>query len=224
MKTILLLVISFSVVSSTAQTRNVVGRLTAFRDFAVIDLKVKSKNAKEIVRTDSAGWFHLQCEKKDVILIRSEVFEPVSYRVNEKTDTILINLIFLDNESNRQVATGFGYLKEDELSFAMNHLRHQNNDFCNYSNVFELIEGRFPGVQVDYNGHRGSILIRGRGSFGLNCTALTVVDGVITGDIGHISPCDIRSIDIIKDGMSAMYGSKGGNGVVVIETMHGLDH
>jgi TonB-dependent SusC/RagA subfamily outer membrane receptor len=198
------------------------GRLTAFRNLAVYNLEVKSKKAKNVTLTDSTGWFQLQCERKDVILIRSKVFEPVSYRLNERTDTIELNLIFIDTENNRQVATGFGYLKEDELGFAMNHLRHQNNDFCNYSNVFELIEGRFPGVQVDYNGNRGSIIIRGRGSFGLNSSALTVVDGVITGDIGHISPCDISSIDIIKDGMSAMYGSEGGNGVVIIETIHGL--
>ena len=206
-----------------AQTRTVHGRLTAFRNFAVYDMEVKSKKAKDVVRSDSSGWFHIQCERRDILKIHSKVFEPVDYRVNEKTDTIHLNLTFIDNRKNREVATGYGYLKEDDLSFAMNHLRHQNNDFCNYSNIYELIEGRFPGVQVDYNGSRGSIIIRGRGSFGLNSSALTVVDGVITGDIGYISPCDISSIDIIKDGMSAMYGSEGGNGVVVIETIHGLN-
>jgi TonB-dependent SusC/RagA subfamily outer membrane receptor len=75
---------------------------------------------------------------------------------------------------------------------------------------------------VDYNGSGGSIYIRGSVSAGSSNSALTVVDGVITGGIGHISPCDIRSIDIIKDGMSAMYGSEGGNGVVIIETIHGI--
>jgi TonB-dependent SusC/RagA subfamily outer membrane receptor len=208
--------------SSSAQTRTVHGHLTAFRNFAVYNMEVKSKKSKDVVRSDSTGWFQLQVERKDVILIRDKVFEPVTCRVNEKMDTIHLNLIFIDSEKNRKVATGFGYLKKDDLGFAMNHLHHQNNDFCNYSNVYELIEGRFPGVQVDYNGNRGSIIIRGRGSFSLNSSALTVVDGVITGDIGYISPCDISTIDIIKDGMSSMYGSKGGNGVVVIETINGL--
>jgi len=206
----------------TGQTREVHGRLTAFRNFGVYNLEVKSKRAGDAVLTDSAGWFSLECESRDVILIRSKVFEPVTYRVNEGTDSIAINLVFIDNRKNRKVATGYGYLKSEDLSFAMNHLRQQNNDFCNYSSVYELIEGRFPGVDVDYRGINGSIYIRGRGSFGLNSSALTVVDGVITDGIGHISPCDIKSIDIIKDGMTAMYGSEGGNGVVVIETMRGL--
>ena len=214
----------FTCFSLAGQDRIVHGQLTAFRNFAVFGVEVRSKKANDLVRTDSTGWFHINCKNKDVILIRAKVFEYVSYRVNKNTDTIHYNLVFVDNQRNREVTTGYGYLKEDELSFAMNHLRHQNNDFCNYSNVYELIEGRFPGVRVDYSGNSGSIIIRGRGSFGLSSSALTVVDGVITQDIGHISPCDISSIDIIKDGMSAMYGAEGGNGVVIIETVHGLEN
>ncbi len=205
---------------SNGQARMVHGRLTAFNTYPVLNMEVKSKKAGNSVLTDSSGWFSIECMKKDVVLIRSKVFESLTIRVNEDTDSIVRNLIFIDNRDNRQVATGFGYMSQENLAFAMNHLTRQNNDFCNYNNVFELIEGKFPGVVVESRGSGGAIYIRGSSSSGARSSALTVVDGVI-GGIGWISPCDVQSIDIIKDGMSAMYGSEGGNGVVIIETIHG---
>lgn len=51
-----------------------------------------------------------------------------------------------------------------------------------------------------------------------NNEALYVVDGAITGSIDWISPCDVGSINVIKDGMAAIYGTQGSNGVVIIET------
>ncbi len=48
--------------------------------------------------------------------------------------------------------------------------------------------------------------------------ALYVVDGAITNSIDWIEPCDVKSISIMKDGMTAIYGSRGSNGVVIIET------
>ena len=62
-----------------------------------------------------------------------------------------------------------------------------------------------------------------QGSAGAGNSALCVVDGVISGNIGWINPCDIKSVSIMKDGMTAMYGSQGANGVVIIETRRGGD-
>ena len=209
---------------SFGQTRTIHGRLTTFNTFALSNVEVNAKQAKSSVVTDSLGCFALECSTKDIIRITPKAFRPYSRRVNEDTDTLVINLVFIDSKSNRQMATGFGYISEENLSFAANHLEHQNNDFCNYNSVYELIEGRFPGVIVETDGRSGSIYIRGSRSAGASNRALTVVDGLITGGLGSINPCDVRSIDIIKDGMTAMYGSEGGNGVVVIETIRGTEH
>jgi TonB-dependent SusC/RagA subfamily outer membrane receptor len=203
------------------QNRTVYGKLTLFNTYPVSNLEVAAKKAKTVAVTDSSGWFALECAEKDIIMIRSEVFSPVNLRLNERTDTVLLNLIFLDQGDNRELATGFGYIRQEDLTFAMNHLGYQNNDFCNYNNIYDLIEGRFPGVIVESDGNDGAIYIRGSSSAGASNNALTVVDGIITGGIGWINPCDVKSINIMKDGMTAMYGSDGSNGVVVIETHRG---
>ena len=218
---LLLGLLVFVVAPIMGQTRTVHGRLTAFNAYPVQNMEVTAKKAKTSVQTDSAGWFSIECQEQDIIRVRSKIFSTVTIRLSEHTDTLLLNLIFFDVGNNREVATGFGYLRAEDLTFAVNHLDHQNNDFCNYENVYELIEGRFAGVIVEYSGSGGAIYIRDSRSAGASTRALTVVDGIIQGGIGWIHPCDIKSINIIKDGMTAMYGSQGANGVVVIETLFG---
>ena len=87
--------------------------------------------------------------------------------------------------------------------------------------MFELIRGRFPSVQVINN----EIIIRGQNSlFGSNA-ALVIIDGssVESSALYSISPNDVKSINIIKDSGAAIYGARGANGVVIIETKTGID-
>jgi TonB-dependent SusC/RagA subfamily outer membrane receptor len=204
-----------------AQTRVVYGKLTAFNRYPLQNVQVMAKKTKASVKSDSLGIFCIVCREKDVIKIRPKAFQAVTRRVNRRTDTLKINLIFLDSEANRKLATGYGYIDEQDLTFAMSHLEYENNDFCNYSSVYELIAGRFPGVTVNHRGTGGSVVIRGENSINASTEALYVVDGMVMESIDWVRPCDVRSIDVIKDGMSAMYGSRGAGGVVVIETKQG---
>ena len=211
----------FAILCSTGytQSRLVHGRLTAFNQFPVANIEVSSKKAKSVTMSDSLGRFSIACLENDVIRIRPDVFQNVKLKVDEFTDTVNINLVFVNTRSNREIATGFGYISEEDLAFASTHLEQQNNDFCNYSDIFDLLVGRFAGVDV--NTSSGSIIIRGISSTGADTNALLVVDGIITEDISWILPCEVKSVNIIKDGMSASYGSRGGTGVVVIETLPG---
>jgi hypothetical protein len=59
--------------------------------------------------------------------------------VGPDTDSLQINLIFIDTEANRKLATGYGYIDEEDLAFAMSHLEQENNEFCNYSNIYSGI-------------------------------------------------------------------------------------
>lgn len=201
-----------AILSSSAQTHTIHGRITAFNQFPLQHIEVMARKAGSMALTDSLGQFTLVCEERDVLKIRPEAFRSATIKVNVNVDTLHINLIFLDSDKNRMVATGFGYISENDLGFAMNHLEHRNNDFCSYHDIFDLLSNRFPGVLVEGQ----SISIRGEPG-----GPIMVVDGV-PGSIGWISPCDIRSIDIIKDGMAAMYGSRGANGAIIIETIHGI--
>ena len=69
------------------------------------------------------------------------------------------------------------------------------------------------------------IIIRGQNSINLSISALVVLDGVIIDSrtLNSISPIQVKSINVIKDGSAAIYGSRGANGVVIIETSRGND-
>jgi len=220
MKTIALIAAClFFSVSSFAQTRVVKGKLTTFNEYPVQNVEVASKKAKSTVMTDSLGQFEIVCNEKDVIQIKAKVFEAMNKRVNEEDEYIQANLIFRDSPQNREIATGLGYISHEQLTFALAHLADENNDFCNYTDVFSLIRGKFPGVQIKSTSDGGEgVFVRGDKSIYGDNQAIYVVDGIQVGDISYLNPCEMATIDVLKDGGAAIYGANAANGVVVIET------
>jgi len=99
---------------------------------------------------------------------------------------------------------------------AVANLNNDDIDFSQYTNMYELIQGRFAGVQV----MNGEIIIRGVNSINSSSAALIVVDGVPSDNsiLATLPPVQVKSIDILKDGSAAIYGARGSNGVVLIET------
>ncbi len=220
MKTIALIsvCILFSI-SSVAQTRVVKGKLITFNTYPVQNVEVASKKAKSTVMTDSLGQFEIVCNEKDVIMIKAKVFQSFNKKVKEDDDYISANLIFRDTPENREIATGLGYITHEQLTFALAHMADENNDFCNYTDVFSLVRGKFPGVTVKTNSlGTDGIFVRGDKSMYGDNEAIYVVDGVRVGDVSFVNPCEMATIDILKDGGAALYGSQAANGVVVIET------
>ncbi len=218
MKQILTILVGILLTTSViAQNKVVYGKLTVYNTYPVKNVEITTKKSKATITTDSLGQFSIVCHVKDVIQIKPKTFRPVNKKVNADTDSLNINLIFMDSKKNRELAVGYGYINEADLTYAVSHLEQQNNEYCNFLNIFDLISGRFAGVTVSGN----AIYIRGLTSINGSNVALYVVDGVITSTIGDITPCDVKSINVIKDGMAAIYGSRGSNGVVVIETRRG---
>lgn len=211
------LLISFS---TLAQTKVVSGVLTAFNKYPVANVEVKAKKSKSSVLTDSTGLFQLVCNDKDVIQIKAEGFKSVNRTVskNYKDETLKINLVFMDSKKNREKAVSKGYIKQEDLTFAVSNLQQENNEYCNFSNIYELMKGRFPGVHVD--GTSGSYVVTIRENHSVNASneALFVVDGTPGANVSDIHPCEISSISVIKGGMAAAYGTRGSNGVILIET------
>jgi TonB-dependent SusC/RagA subfamily outer membrane receptor len=209
----------FTVISSFAQTRVVKGKLTTFNKYPVKNITVESKKAGSTVMTDTLGQFELVCNEKDVILIKNDVFEAMNKKVSPDDQYITANLIFRNSKKNREIATGMGYISEDNLTFALAHMSYLNNDFCNYTDVYTLVTGKFSSVQIKPSEMGGKgIFVRGQKSFYGDNEAIYVVDGARVADISYVNPCDMATIDILKDGGAALYGSQAANGVVVIET------
>lgn len=203
-----------------SQTRVVKGKITTFNQYPVQHVEVASKKTKSAVKTDSLGQFELVCSEKDVIMIKSKVFDPFNMRVTSRDDYVSANLVFRDTEKNREFATSVGLIKPDQLSYALAHLANENNDFCNFPDIFTLISVKFPEVQVKggSGGATRGVYVRGKKSINLETEAVYEVDGMKVADISFVNPCEIASIDIMKSGGTAVYGTQAINGVVVIKT------
>jgi TonB-dependent SusC/RagA subfamily outer membrane receptor len=200
-----------------AQTRVVSGNLTVFDTYPVQHVNVSSKKAKATAQTDSLGYFTLVCLEKDVILVSPQAFKPIRKKVHKDTDHVTLNLQFIDSEENRQIAVGYGYISEEHLNFGVSHMENERDDFCSYTNIYDLLRGELSGVTVQGK----NVYVRGgTNSFSLSTTALLVVDGQTTSSLDWVHPCQVKSVDAIKDGNAAIYGSRGGNGVILIELVN----
>ena len=203
---------------SHAQNRVVFGKLTAYNTFPVMNVEVKSKKAKATTMSDSLGQFSIVCLEKDVIQIQPKVFKSVNVKVDDETDSVNINLVFVDTQKNRELAVNSGYMTETNLNYAVANLEEENNDYCKYTDIYTLLQSEAGSSIMISNS--GSITVRGGNtSFTSGADqALIVVDGQPTSNIDWIRPCIVRSFRILKGSDAAIYGTRGGNGVVVITT------
>ena len=215
----------FSFNLAEGQTKVVRGKVTTLNDLGVAHINVISKNSKSSVKTDSIGEYFIVCAEKDVLTFKGKVFRSKKVKIKPSTvDSVNVKLYFISTEKNKEIAVGYGYITKDELTSAVSYMDNHNEDFSQFSNIFELIKGRFPGVQVVGGGSDPEVIIRGLSSIMLSSCALYVVNGQVVNSISSISPSHVKSINVIKDGSASIYGSRGANGVVVIETIKGPDN
>ena len=122
------------------------------------------------------------------------------------------------------VVIGYGTMKKSDLTGAVSSIGNKDIKDSPVSNLGQAIQGKISGVQIVDAGKPGdnvSIKIRGLGSIN-NCDPLVVIDGVPT-DLGlsSLNMADVERLDVLKDASAtAIYGSRGANGVVMITTGH----
>ena len=166
------------------------------------------------------------CDPEDKITVEADGFFPQKVKIEKEIRLILVNLSLKKGDRNldmagRYVDVGYGHVNSNRLLNAVSSLNSKDMDFSRYNNMFDLIQGQFPGVSVEGN----QIIVRGTKTFygAEGNSALIVIDGAIvtTQDLTNLSPLDVASIDVLKDGSSSVYGSRGANGVVIVETKKG---
>ncbi len=213
-------VLMFSL-NGAAQERLMSGRVFTFDSIPLINASVEVKSSKQVVTTDTLGNFYVSCLPDDVLKVSANGFVSDKVKLKSNTKLALINLKLKPGDKNREIAIGYGHVKDSEKLNAVANLNSGDMDFSQYSNMYELIRGRFAGVQII----NGEIIIRGQSSINSSSAALIVVDGIPTSNsiLSSLPPIQVKSINVIKDGSAAIYGSRGANGVVLIETKKGGD-
>lgn len=109
---------------------------------------------------------------------------------------------------------GYGTQSRDQVTTAVSTVDVKKNEIQTYSTIYDYLRGRVPGVMVTTDNR---IIIRGIGTNSDNTDPLILVNGVQVTDISTINPADVKSVDVIKDGSSSIYGMQGANGVILIE-------
>jgi TonB-dependent SusC/RagA subfamily outer membrane receptor len=117
-------------------------------------------------------------------------------------------------EGDQAVEMGYGTVNKEDLTYSVSSLKPEENEISSYSNMYDYLRGRVPGVSVSAN---NKIQIRGNNSINAGTEPLIIVDGTET-DLDAINPRDVYSVDVLKDASSSIYGVRGAGGVIIITT------
>ena len=184
----------------------------------------KSGNTGNI--TDIDGAFSVEVSDNETTLIISYIgFETLEIEIAGRST---IDIIMRESlaQLDEVVVVGYGTRKKSDLTGALVSVSNKDFDKQPLTRIDQALQGRSAGVQVNQtSGAPGAgykIRIRGANSISGNNNPLYVVDGLVVGDISSINVNDIQSLEVLKDASAtAIYGSRGSNGVVLITTKSG---
>jgi len=238
-------VLLFAFHPSTAQTKNVTGKIVDDKNAPVAGATVLGKNSQVAAVSREDGTFNINVPENETTL-------EISYIGYAKQDVLIVgnNLqitLLTDAEQalDEVVVIGYGTARKKDLTGSAVTISEKSFNKGVITSPDQLIQGKTPGVMVINNtgqpGGSTTVRIRGNSSIRAGNNPLFVLDGIpLSGGsarpggssgfgsdagnpLSYLNPADIASIDILKDASAtAIYGSRGANGVVIINTKRGL--
>jgi len=179
------------------------------------------------VPTDVNGAYTINVPARDAVL----TFSYVGYTSKKVTvgSQRVIDVVLEEDLTNLEevVVVGYGVQKKSDLTGAIAVVSSKELTTKPVVNAFEALQGKVAGVDITTNqrpGELGSVRVRGNRSLNATNAPLYVVDGVVlsAGGIETLNPRDIESINVLKDASAtAIYGSRGANGVILVTTKRG---
>jgi TonB-linked SusC/RagA family outer membrane protein len=205
------------------------GRVTATEDNSPLPgVSVVVKGSTTGTVTDSEGRYKINVPGTESVLVFSFVgYVSEEVPVGNRT-TIDMKMAADIKALSEVVVVGYGTQKKRDITGAISSVSAKEISELPITNAQQALQGRAPGVDVMSQGGRPgqgvSVRVRGRRSFNAGNEPLYVVDGIpLAGGINDINPNDIESMEILRDASAtAIYGSRGANGVVLITTRRGV--
>lgn len=185
---------------------------------------VSQKGTSIATATDAEGKYSLSVPSSGIL-----VFSFVGTKTQEKAfkQSATINVIMAPDAKmlDEVVAIGYGSMKKSDLTGSVATISSDQLKKTPSANLDQALQGRAAGVTVNANsgqpGAAAEVRIRGIGTVN-NSAPIYVVDGIILTDISFLNPNDIESTEVLKDASStAIYGSRGANGVILVTTKKG---
>lgn len=222
-------------VQSVQQGRTVTGKIIDDTGEPLIGVSVLVKGTTVGTITDFDGNYSLEVPSGKNILVISYI----GYRTQDitvgKSNQLNIKMEADTQALDEVVVVGYGVMKKRDLTGSIASVKAADIVKSPASNAMEALQGQVPGLDIVRNSGKATsgvtINIRGQRSlsdvkdeFGNNVAnaPLFIIDGMQGGDFSDIAPADIESIEVLKDASStAIYGSQGANGVIIITTKKG---
>lgn len=214
----------------SAQVQKISGKVIDSEGGIMPGVAVTIQGSTKGTVTDINGDYSISADKGDVLRYSFIGCKPVERKVGSAA---IINVV-LEYDAialDDVVMVGYGTQQRSHFAGAVTSLDpdEERLDDVPADGLDRLLQGRLAGVMImDTEGQVGmdsEVRVRGNASFSANSSPLIVVDGLaIEGSLNDINVADIQNIEVLKDAAStAIYGSRGANGVIMVTTKQGTD-
>nr|WP_067058709.1 TonB-dependent receptor [Mucilaginibacter sp. L294] len=214
--------------SVLAQQRQVTGVVTDAEGITLPGVTIAVKGTGTRTVSDVKGSYTINAPGGATLVFTFIGMQSREIAVGTQQSKLDVTLQNATRDLNDVVVVGYGVTKKRDVTGSVGSIKGSDLNRVPSGNVDQLLQGKIAGVQVmapsGQPGAAATIRVRGYGSRS-DANALVVIDGIPLGDAGDIkqvNPDDIESIEVLKDASSsAIYGSRGANGVILITTRKG---
>lgn len=210
----------------SAQDITVKGTVNGENGTPLRGASITLKGTNKGTTTDNNGAFTISASRGSTLVVSAVGYAEKEVRIGDQA-TITIDLVVDSEALGEVVVIGYGTQRKKDVTGSTVTIKGETLNEIKAPNIFNQLQGRAPGVDIVNNstqiGSGGQIRIRGNRSLTGNNNPLIVVDGMVYGgSVNDINPDNIASLDILKDASAtAIYGSRGSNGVIIITTKRG---
>lgn len=210
----------------SVSSKPVSGRVTDETGEPLVGATVKVKGTSEGTVTDLDGRYTLDAADGSLLEVSYIGFTPQSLRVGQRK-RYDVRLSEDHKTLEELVVVGYGTMKKKDLTGGVSQVSSSDLERVASYNLMDKVAGQIAGLNVTTSnaapGQEQSILVRGINSLSADNSPLVVLDGIpYNGAIGDLDPTNIESLTVLKDASAAaIYGSRGSNGVILIESKKG---
>jgi TonB-dependent SusC/RagA subfamily outer membrane receptor len=192
--------------------------------YPVINATIKIDNYKTSAITDERGFYKIRVKPPvtsiTVISFKHGIIQEaingrarINFTFPNSVLSHNVNPVF--NPEDEEINVGYGTVKRKNLATSVNKIYGRSFQYASFNSIFDMLQGSVPGVLVN----NGNVRIRGA-PFKPGYDPLYVVDGIPVSSIAEIPPQMVESIEVLKGTSTTIYGSRGANGVILIDQIN----